>query len=217
MSNTKRLTKELVHDAAKRLDADGKKPSAVNVRDALGFGSYSTIIKHLAEYTGEEIEGPDEIPDPPAETIKSIWRLAYTAAWQITQGPVNDLSELLAETETTLDQLTEVVETRERKIADINAELAKTQRDNQRLLEVEGKLTGKVDSLTARLAETTAERDRLFNLVQMRLDLKEAPPIPKTLDLEKTPPKPKTPAEAPPNPKPPARTAKKTAPKKTYA
>jgi hypothetical protein len=190
MSNTKRLTKELVHDAAKRLDADGKKPSAVNVRDALGFGSYSTIIKHLSEYTGEEIEGPDEIPEPPAETISSIWRLAYTAAWQITQGAVDDLTERLETAEETLDKLSEIIETREKELVDINTELAKTKNDNRALLTVEGELTGAVESLTARLAETAAERDRLFGIVQKHLNLDSEKASPKARPRSRKNPEP---------------------------
>jgi len=186
MNTTKRLTKELVHDAAKRLDADGKKPSAVNVRDALGFGSYSTIIKHLAEYSGEEIEGPDEIPEAPAETIATIWRLAYTAAWQLTQQGIEELNARLEQYHGTFDELSDVITVRDSQITDLynelagtNIELVKTCDKNSALLKQNEKLSIKAETLAAQLAETNAERDRLFELVQKRMDLEPETPAPK--------------------------------------
>ena len=57
------VTKAEVHAAADRVDADGKKPSATNVRETIGRGSNSTIAEHLKTWRPRDQAAQDQRQD----------------------------------------------------------------------------------------------------------------------------------------------------------
>ncbi|MGY3602755.1 MULTISPECIES: DNA-binding protein [unclassified Bradyrhizobium] len=79
------ITRAEVHDAADRIDADGRKPSAKAVREITKRGSYSTIETHLNAWTprDQRLELPP-IPEGLTATVVSLiadlWHIALTAA-----------------------------------------------------------------------------------------------------------------------------------------
>jgi hypothetical protein len=93
------ITEKQVHEAASAIDRDGKRPSAPLIRERLGGGSFSTILKYLATWepdTATEGE-PDKIPDAPAELLAGLWRRAYVDAWRILEPELVGMREAMEE------------------------------------------------------------------------------------------------------------------------
>jgi hypothetical protein len=74
-----------VQTAADRVDADGKKASAANVREITGHGSYSTITTHLKSWVprDQRLDLPP-VPDGLMSTVSALtldlWHMARTVA-----------------------------------------------------------------------------------------------------------------------------------------
>ena len=92
-------TKELVSEAASTLVAEGIEPSIVTVQSRIGGGSYTTIKRHLDEWSKEQalsakqaIETPAFVVDRSAELGRELWVLAMREASKETQA-VKDASE----------------------------------------------------------------------------------------------------------------------------
>ena len=86
------ISKEDILSACERLVAAGHHPTAVNVRNELGAGSYTTILPVIQEFKQlPKKEGdthPPQIPTPPEDfsvrantALHQLW--AY--AWEISQ------------------------------------------------------------------------------------------------------------------------------------
>jgi colicin import membrane protein len=106
---THRVTEAAVWTACAELDAEGKKPTATAVRERIGYGSYQTILRHVAtwlERDPEDDEGPVEIPEPPQSFLQQQWATAYTAAWRLLNEEHARLKEDLAQNREQLDALT---------------------------------------------------------------------------------------------------------------
>ena len=67
------VTKAEAHAAADRVDADGKKPSATNVRETIGRGSNSTIAEHLKTWRprDQRLELPP-VPEALTSTVSAL-------------------------------------------------------------------------------------------------------------------------------------------------
>lgn len=173
-----RLTKEQVHSAAAALDREGKKPTAMNVRDALGSGSYTTILKFLADYDGGEPEdGPPGIPDAPPNALAAVWSAAYTAAWREfreTLENVQTVANRHLDAVTDLEELSEGLQTRlTEKTRDLEKALRDLRDAEERHAKTVATYTGQIAAIDATLETVKKERDKLFTIVQRSLALEE--------------------------------------------
>lgn len=79
------ITRAEVHDAADRVDADGRKPSAKTVREITKRGSFTTIESHLSTWTPQDqrLELPP-VPGGLMSTVSALtadlWHMARTVA-----------------------------------------------------------------------------------------------------------------------------------------
>ncbi len=107
------ITQQEIYDAANRMVDQGVEISARRLREALGGGSMTTILKYLQAWRSERAHGsaPREMPDAVHEAALSalheVWRTANrqtrqsieeirTAAAQRADGLERDLGDALA-------------------------------------------------------------------------------------------------------------------------
>jgi colicin import membrane protein len=106
---THRVTEAAVWSACSELDAEGKKPTATAVRERIGYGSYQTILRHVAswiERDPDDADAPIEIPEPPQSFLQQQWVTAYTAAWRLMNEEHAKLALDLSKKQEQLDALT---------------------------------------------------------------------------------------------------------------
>jgi len=166
------ITKAVVHDAANRADANGKKATATNVREITGYGSYSTITAYLQSWTP-----PDQrlnIPPVPEglsvavdALTADIWYVARTFAQQETaaqiaqaNADVQDAQRAAEHAGKQTDRVAAALAAAQKVVATLEQKV--TERDQQinecaeyiRQLEVEaGRKTGEIETLQRTLAQ----------------------------------------------------------------
>ena len=121
----RQINEALVHQAMHNLDNEGKKPTVTNVRDAIGFGSYTTIGKHMATYDPEEMDGPSETPEAPLPAIEAIWQIAYRKAWIAIQDQLSSTQTLLDAERAQTTALAKALDDAERLSEQQNADIRK--------------------------------------------------------------------------------------------
>lgn len=79
------ITRAEVHDAADRVDAGGRRPTAKTVREVLERGSFTTIENHLSTWTPQDQRlqlplVPDGLTAAVSSMTADLWHVARTAA-----------------------------------------------------------------------------------------------------------------------------------------
>jgi hypothetical protein len=166
------VTRSEVHATADRVDAEGRKPAATNVREIIGRGSYSTITAHLQSWTppDQRLQLPP-VPDGLSSAVNvltgDLWHMARIAsqaeaAARIEQAnaEVQDARAAAAHVGEQADRLAADLEAAQQRIAGL--EQIVTERDQQlnecaeyiRQWEVEAaRKTGEIETLQRTLAQ----------------------------------------------------------------
>jgi chromosome segregation ATPase len=121
-----RITREEVHAAAHKLNGQGIKPSTLKIREMLGKGSYTTIGKHLEDWTAPDTEAAAEAPDVPEALqalLPQIWQACYGEAQAILQAQADELLAQLTETRESLSLAQKATDEAEEQIEQLQAEL----------------------------------------------------------------------------------------------
>lgn len=174
-----RLTKEQVHLTAADLDREGKKPTAANVRDRLGSGSFTTILKHLMDYEGpDSADGPESIPEAPAAAIAAVWAAAYTAAWKIYDEQLRRVENAADDKLQAVQSLEDLTNDLDRRLTLAQQQLLATGEELNSTKEERDRSTADMEArlrqAEGRLAAVTEERDRLFRALEGRLTVNDS-------------------------------------------
>lgn len=130
------ITEAQVHAIAARLDGEGRKVTAVAVRDALGAGSYTTIQKYLRTYDGEPMSEVSEIPCDLLPIFQGVWgravQLAHDRANVEIAAATVERDALLGER----GELLALLDAKEKECAKLQKALEKAEKNNERLLKI---------------------------------------------------------------------------------
>jgi chromosome segregation ATPase len=136
-------TKEIVFEAASELAAKGTEPSILTVQAKIGGGSYTTIKRHLDEWSAQQVmnaqavvETPGFVLEKSAELGRSLWAMAIREANKETQA-AKDASE--------------------NKVAAISKELDFAQSEIRRMEEVEEDQNKVLERMTDQLSRAIAD------------------------------------------------------------
>jgi chromosome segregation ATPase len=133
-------TKEIVFEAADALASEGTEPSILTVQTKIAGGSYTTIKRHLDEWTARNVvlsqaavETPGFVLEKSTELARSLWAMAIREAKKETQAA-------------------------EGKVAAISKELQFAQSEIRRMEEVEEAQNTVLEKTTEQLSRAIAER-----------------------------------------------------------
>lgn len=169
-------TKERIFEIADLIDAGGQKPTLAAVRKALGGGSFTTISEAMKEWRSrkEAKENRPLVPPPSAVTDRladlgtEIWSLAIemangqlAAERDAFEVARNGLEIEKQEAIELLNQVTEDLESAQRKIADNEAAARATVADLTALREQAAALSERTAAAEARAMEASKRADDL--------------------------------------------------------
>ncbi|MFC6281161.1 DNA-binding protein [Polaromonas aquatica] len=136
-------TKEIVFEAADALLADGTEPSILTVQAKIGGGSYTTIKRHLDDWTAKNViaaqaavETPGFVLEKSAELGRTLWAMAIREANKETQAAKDAAED---------------------KVASIGKELAFAQSEIRRMEEVEEDQNRVLERTTEQLSRAVAD------------------------------------------------------------
>lgn len=152
MARESTITQDQVAAAADNLKTQGIKPTARNVRDALGSGSMATVLKFLQQWQGNQVRQSQAIDDTLDPSIgRAISNQIAAKVQEATADSTARLADLQAETDN-------VIAENERQAAEIEAqagELAALQEQHAALV---GRAQQIETDSTRTAAELVAER-----------------------------------------------------------
>ncbi|MBI1272285.1 hypothetical protein GC174_17800 [bacterium] len=138
MPRRPQLHEEEIHAAADQLAAEGKDVSALELLNAIGGGSLTTIYKHLASWKKSqppfEKSKSADIPDQALSAFHSAWRVARLEANQETEAirlkaadDVKAAERQLTDAISAISRLEKESEADAKIIEELNARIAKTE------------------------------------------------------------------------------------------
>lgn len=168
------ITRAEVHDAANRVDAAGRKPTAKTVREVLERGSFTTIENHLSTWTPQDqrLQLPP-VPEGLTAAVSSmtadLWHVARSAAQAETAAQTEQVRADVAEARAAAqhagekaDLMAGELHAAQQRATELEQMVAaRDQQINEcaeyiRRLEVEdGRKSGEIDSLRHMLAQFT--------------------------------------------------------------
>lgn len=169
-------TKERIFEIADEIDAGGQKPTLAAVRKALGGGSYTTISEVMKEWWSQKaakenrplVPPPSSVTDRLADLGTEIWSLAIemangqlAAERDAFEVARNGLEIEKQEAIELLNQVTEDLESAQRKIADNEAATRATVADLSALREQAAALGERTAAAEARAMEASKRADDL--------------------------------------------------------
>lgn len=147
MARESTITFEQVSTAADNLKAQGIKPTARNVRDALGSGSMATVLKFLQQWHGGQARQSQAIDDTLDPSIaRAISNQIVTKVQEATAETTARLADLQAEADT-------IIAENERQAAEIEAQVGEL----AALHELHAALSGRAQQIGADATRTAAE------------------------------------------------------------
>ena len=149
------LTETTVHEAARKLDSAGVKPTIRAVRDILGEGSLTTIARFMQSYVGEVIQGAIDAPEYPPElesTWGAVWRDCYAAAWRMFQEEREELQGRIVALDLSLDEVGAVGDDLVRELALAAAKLEASEAEALQLRDQLAELRGAYNELKGNVA-----------------------------------------------------------------
>lgn len=187
------ITYEQVADAARKLQADGIKPTAMGIRPLLGHGSPNTIQRFLEEWRKREQGSaghafPEDIGLVVDQLAASLGRQLLSGLWpRVVAAAENRFQERIAIEERTSAELRDDLEATaaaaavaQDEVQRLTARLEEAERQTTQLharaqqsSEELRALTAKVDELTRDLS-STLERERLSDEFNAKLSLEHA-------------------------------------------
>lgn len=175
MARRPQLDREEVFEAANRLTLEGKKVTALALRDALG-GSLTTIYKYLAEWEAgrQAVRGATataEIPPAVQNALSAVWRsLALEAEREIAEAKEQAAQEIRAaqerfsdavasieDIEKERDATNEQIEVLTTQVAELQAQMQKLSHDLTTQTAAASELRNQVKSQQAELERLHAE------------------------------------------------------------
>lgn len=174
-------TKEIVFAAADALATEGTEPSILTVQAKIGGGSYTTIKRHLDEWTAENVmlsqaavETPGFVLEKSAELGRSLWAMAIREANQemqaakdaadgkvaaiskeleFAQSEIRRMEEVEEAQNTVLERTTEQLSRAIAEMSDALAKAAKVPELEARLVTAQGDVTAARQEATERAVE----------------------------------------------------------------
>lgn len=175
MARRPMLDREEVFEAANQLTMEGKKVTALALRDALG-GSLTTIYKYLAEWeanhpAARSAAASTEIPPGVQNALSAVWRsLSQEAAREIAEAKEQAAQEIkaaqekfseavvsIADLETERDAANEQIEALNTQVTALQAELQKLSHELTTQTTAASELRNQVTSQQAELERLHAE------------------------------------------------------------
>lgn len=163
------ITETQVHEAARQLDARGQKPTIRAIREHLGEGSLTTIMRHMQTYNPETVEGAIEAPDYPEElasTWAAVWRDCYAAARKLFEEERAELESQAKASAEALEQIGALADEYSQEVQALRAECAglraEVERTAQQLRDADATNT----ELQARVFVLDGEVERQHELLQ---------------------------------------------------
>lgn len=147
MARESTITLEQVSVAADNIKSQGIKPSARNVRDALGSGSMATVLKFLQQWQGGQVRQSQAIDDTLDPTIaRAISNQIAAKVQEATGDATARLADLQAEADT-------IIAENERQAAEIEAQAGEL----AALQEQHAALVGRAQQIELDATRTAAE------------------------------------------------------------
>lgn len=147
MPRRPQLHEEEIHAAADQLAAEGKDITALELLNALGGGSLTTIYKHLASWKKSqppvEKNKSADIPDQALNAFHSAWRVARLEANQ--------------ETESIRLKAANDVKAAERQLNDAISAISRLEQESEADAKSIEELTSRIDKLESALKKSQSE------------------------------------------------------------
>jgi chromosome segregation ATPase len=124
-----RITKEEVHATADTLNKKGTKPTVIRIREMLGKGSYSTIGRHLDEWSAPEEDAKAEAPDVPEAVtalLPEIWATCYAEAEALQKAAADEIRAEIDEYRNSLKSAQAAADEGEEEIERLQKSLSET-------------------------------------------------------------------------------------------
>jgi chromosome segregation ATPase len=158
------IEQEELFDAANKLAADGKQVTALNLRDALGGGSLTTIYKYLSAWESNRpknatVTNTAEIPEQVQNAFANTWRIAALEASREVMAVKEKAAE---EVKAAQGQFEGALEAIQRLESDTERDTATIEELRARVSELEQS----VSSLSQEKAAANAKADQLLHQVK---------------------------------------------------
>jgi hypothetical protein len=192
MARTSNLTEALVHETARKLDAQGVKPTIRAIRDVIGEGSLTTIARMMQTYEAESHEGAIEAPDYPESmtpAFGALWREAFAVCAEMFATERGELEIQKAQAEALAEQLGKTADEIEAERDQLAAQVASQTRTIEKLVKSEGHQATEIRAQRVAIERQEQEIGRLMSL------LGKAPQEPDTIPMDLDP-QPKAKAKA---------------------
>ena len=158
------IEQEELFDAANKLAADGKQVTALNLRDALGGGSLTTIYKYLSAWESNRpknaaVTNTAEIPEQVQNAFANTWKIAALEASREVMAVREKAAE---EVKAAQGQFEGALEAIQRLEADTERDTATIEELRARVSELEQSVSG----LSQEKAAANAKADQLLHQVK---------------------------------------------------